>query len=118
MKIVITKCLNKIKLASAIRSHIIQRNLSLEETMKIVNNLPYTNENVWGPDHQEELTSAFKDVAEFHFEKSKEEQDEEDYNNMMKLKSADVINWYNNLSKEDKARVDFMLEHNAPCGTA
>lgn len=110
MKIVITKYIDKIKLAYALRKHFWNNTRSMKTVLDIVNNLPYI-EDCWG----EEYFSFLDGIAEFHFEKSEKEIDEELNNKILCAKYDEARIWYDSLSKEDQEKVDLLTSCPVAC---
>jgi hypothetical protein len=89
--------------------------LSIQQWFSIVDNLPYIRQYIYF--EKSEIDDHLQGVCEYSYEK--DGQDYNDDKSIEDLEYLDAKNWYNNLTDQDKKRVDVLTRSSYPvafCG--
>jgi hypothetical protein len=97
MNLIISEAIDRKKLILTLKNWL---TLSLRDTLLIVNNLPYIEQNIYY--RKKEIIDMFHGIAIFSFEKSEDEKLQEEFELAEAKVYLEAAGWFDSLSKKEK----------------
>jgi len=115
MNLIITKCLDRLKLVTFIRHKLTRYTILPKEAFYIADHLPYIKECLWR-DEADHLANELNGIAEFTIELTQEEINHKLQEDFLNKKYTEAQEFYDSLSKEDQEKIDLLIQRNQPIG--